>query len=592
MGVSSASVSRTTKSCPARRPTARTNVGSMPGSACRRSSVSPPTETRSTTSSTVKPRTFFPPPTSRSTVVPEPLPPPSAAGSGCRRARHPSTTVTRVPRTLTTPATTGGAPGIRVGSNHGTISRTRSASAAQTRPPTRNSSSRTTPVSLIRSEEAKILQGVALSKQIRIGGRFPKRWNEIGGPFGAQVEPRAAHRMSEREPGRVQQLPRCERLEALGRLPLGWCDAPAAAEGVLPVAHDRVSDVREMHADLVGAPGAERHAQQIGLREARGHPHVRDRVAPPRQHRHALAIRGMTRDWRLDVHGALRKVAPGERRVHALDLAPFDHAGEAAVRKVGLRDEQQARGVAVEAVHDPGPPFGGTLCERGAAFHEHVDQRVVPVTGARVHDQTRRLVEHRELLVFVREGEVAVGGGVALGRWFFGWQLDGDDGAALELDRSAERATVTGDAFVGDDAGGNGAGQRELVGEEPVEALGFGGDDAEGHGGHQCCAAPASFARSCARPSSQREIASAIAPTVIAESATLKVGHRVAPIPTSTKSTTPWALRIRSITLPTAPAHTSARASSRNRSPGRAETTMERSTNSATIASPKKIQRE
>src|SRR6266568_1608210 len=433
----------------------------MPGSACRRSSVSPPTDTRSTTSSTVKPRTFFPPPTSRSTVVPEPLPPPSAAGSGCRSARHPSTTVTSVPRTLTTPATTGGAPGIRVGSNHGTISRTRSASAAQTRPPTRNSSSRTTPVSLIRSEEAKILQGVALSKQIRIGGRFPQRWNEIGGPFGAQVEPRAAHRMGEREPGRVQQLPRRERLEALGRLPLGRRDAPAAAEGVLPVAHDRVSHVRQMHADLVGAPGAERHAQQVGLREPRGHPHVRDRVAPPREHRHALAIRGMARDRRLDVHGALRKVAPGEGRVHTLDLAPLDHAREAAVREVGLRDEQQTRGVAIEAVYDPGPPFGGTLCERGAAFHEHVDQCVVPVTGAGVDDQTRRLVEHRQVLVFVSEGEVAVGGGVALGRRCIGRQLDGHDGAALELDRGAKRAAVAGDAFVGDDAGGDGAGQRE-----------------------------------------------------------------------------------------------------------------------------------
>src|SRR6266480_5588074 len=225
----------------------------MPGSACRRSSVSPPTETRSTTSSTVKPRTFFPPPTSRSTVVPPPSP--SAEGSGCRNARHPSTTVTRVPRTLTTPATTGGAPGIRVGSSRGRISRTRSASAAQTRPPTRNSSSRTTPASLIRSEEAKILQGVALSKQSRIDGRFPQRWNEIGGPFGAQVEPCAAHRMGEREPGRVQQLPRRERLEALGRLPLGRRDAPAAAEGVLPVAYNRVSHVRQVHADLVGAPG-------------------------------------------------------------------------------------------------------------------------------------------------------------------------------------------------------------------------------------------------------------------------------------------------------------------------------------------------
>src|SRR5882762_6935785 len=265
----------------------------MPGSACRRSSVSPPTETRSTTSSTVKPRTFFPPPPSRSTVVPDPPPPPPAKESGCRNARHPSTTVTRVPRTLTTPATTGGAPGIRVGSSRGRISRTRSASAAQTRRPTRNSSSRTTPASLIRSEEAKILQGVALSKQIRIGGRFSQRQNEIGGPFGAQVEPRTAHGMSECEPGGVQQLPRGERFEALGCLPLRRRDAAAAPERILPVAHYRVPHVREMHANLVSAPRAKGHAQQLGLREPRGHVHVGDRVAAPGQHRHALAIGGM-----------------------------------------------------------------------------------------------------------------------------------------------------------------------------------------------------------------------------------------------------------------------------------------------------------
>src|SRR5439155_27123903 len=233
-----------------------------------------------------KPRTFFPPPTSSSTVVPAPPSPPSAEGSACRSARHPSTTVTRVPRTLTTPTTTGGAPGIRVGSSRGRISRTRSASAAQTRPPTRNRSSRTTPASLIRSEEAKILQGVALSKQSRIGSRFSKRRNEIGGPLRAQVERRAAHRMGERQPGRVEQLPRRERLEALGRLPRSRRDAPAAPEGILPVAYDRMPHVREVHADLVRAAGAERDAQQVGVREPRGHAHVRDRVAAPRQHRH------------------------------------------------------------------------------------------------------------------------------------------------------------------------------------------------------------------------------------------------------------------------------------------------------------------
>src|SRR5438309_12100781 len=64
MGVRSASISRTTKSWPARRPTARTSVGSTPGSAARRSSAAASGARRSTTASTVKPRTFLPPPPS------------------------------------------------------------------------------------------------------------------------------------------------------------------------------------------------------------------------------------------------------------------------------------------------------------------------------------------------------------------------------------------------------------------------------------------------------------------------------------------------------------------------------------------------
>src|SRR5204862_3223732 len=217
----------------------------------------------------------------------------------------------------------------------------------------------------------------------------------------------------------------------------------------------------------------------------------------------------------------------------------------------------------------------------------------VPVAGAGVCQGSGRLVEHREVLVRGHEVQRSLrdSGGVRA-RLLLGGELDAHHGTALQPGRGPERRTVTGDAFVGDEAGGYRAGQRELIGYEAVEPLGFGGDDAERDGGHQGSAALASFARSCARPSSQRETASAIAPTVMAESATLKVGQRAVPIPTSTKSTTPRALRTRSITLPTAPAHTSASATMRKRSPGRVASTMDRSTNSATIASAKKIQRE
>src|SRR5206468_3332776 len=196
-----------------------------------------------------------------------------------------------------------------------------------------------------------------------------------------------------------------------------------------------------------------------------------------------LAVLGMAGDRRLDRDRALREVAPGERGVEALDAPLLDHGGEAAVRRLRLRDEEQARRVAVEPVHDAGP--------------------------------------------------------------------------ALRPGRE-RRAPPRADGLVGEGAGRDGARHGELIGEKAVEAVGLGGDDAERDGGrrHGCSTALASLARSCARPSSQRETASAIAPTVMAESATLNVGQRADPMPTSTKSTTPCALRMRSTTLPTAPAHT------------------------------------
>src|SRR2546430_10854002 len=92
-----------------------------------------------------------------------------------------------------------------------------------------------------------------------------------------------------------------------------------------------------------------------------------------------------------------------------------------------------------------------------------------------------------------------------------------DHGPRLQPRRGAERRSVTGDALIGNEAGGDGAGQRELIGHEAVEPLGFGGDDAECNGGHQGSAPPAPFARSFAPPSSPTGTPTGIAPPVIAE---------------------------------------------------------------------------
>ena len=80
----------------------------------------------------------------------------------------------------------------------------------------------------------------------------------------------------------------------------------------------------------------------------------------------------------------------------AVHLALADHPLQLGVGSVGLGHDQQARGVAIEAVHDPralgvlspgGPPRQG-LGERA---------RVVP--RARVHHHAGGLVHHQQVLV-------------------------------------------------------------------------------------------------------------------------------------------------------------------------------------------------
>src|ERR1041385_3526129 len=186
------------------------------------------------------------------------------AGGACPSARHPSTTVINVPRTFTSPATTGGAPGMRVVGRRGRISRTKSTSAAQASVPTRNTSKRAGArlPSVIGCEEAKILQAVNLSKQIRVACRVGERGPQIRGPLRLQRERRARHVMHEGELGRMQPL------APLGLHARRRRHTPAAPERVLAIADDRAPDVREMDADLMRAARAEPDAQQVGVREA------------------------------------------------------------------------------------------------------------------------------------------------------------------------------------------------------------------------------------------------------------------------------------------------------------------------------------
>src|SRR3989442_13831726 len=87
-----------------------------------------------------------------------------------------------------------------------------------------------------------------------------------------------------------------------------------------------------------------------------------------------------------------------------------------------------------------------------------------------MHDESRRFVEHGEMLVLVDKGKLGVGGCVRARRRLIGRKFDGDFGAAFEHRGGAQRFATGGDALVGDETSGLGAGEGELVGEKSIEA--------------------------------------------------------------------------------------------------------------------------
>jgi hypothetical protein len=325
-------------------------------------------------------------------------------------------------------------------------------------------------------EEQKIRKGVRPGNEGFPGGDAERR-SKIGGPLRSEFERDAGHGVAKRKPGSVERLPAGRPLQRVRRSPSRPRDATASSASVDGIAHHGVSGVLEMDPDLMGATGMELEAEEINGGKPGDHVRVGARRPPGGRNRHSLAVARMAGDWRLDHGGTLREMAPRQRCVRAGDATLPEQVTEPAVREIGFGDQHEARGVAIEPVHDPRSALHATAQSR-AASDKRVHQGVVPMTGRRVHDQARGFVDDREVLVLPHDGERNVRGS-ELPRWLARREDDGDLLTPGEHARGTRRDTTYRDGFVGDESGGLGAGELELVGEEAVEAFGLIGANAE-----------------------------------------------------------------------------------------------------------------
>ena len=73
--------------------------------------------------------------------------------------------------------------------------------------------------------------------------------------------------------------------------------------------------------------------------------------------------------------------------------------------EVALGDEEDARGVAVEAVDDAGAELAADAGEVADVVEQGVDEGARAVAGRGMHDDARRLVDRDQVLVLVEDRE-------------------------------------------------------------------------------------------------------------------------------------------------------------------------------------------
>ena len=159
-------------------------------------------------------------------------------------------------------------------------------------------------------------------------------------------------------------------------------------------------DVREVHANLVGASGLQLHAHVTVMPEVLLNAVVRHRLATaPRHHRHFGAFTRVAANRRID--GAAGDQRPlGDGVVLPLHAARGQLVHQRRVRLKREGNHQQAAGVLVEPVHDAGTRNRVGL---GKVMQQRILQRAITLTGARMDGQSGRFVDHRHIRVGVHD---------------------------------------------------------------------------------------------------------------------------------------------------------------------------------------------
>ena len=175
---------------------------------------------------------------------------------------------------------------------------------------------------------------------------------------------------------------------------------------VQPVPRHRMTDARQVHADLVRPAGPDPHFEKRESPEALQDPVFgQGRSSAPEPRGHADAPHRIARDRFLQLPAFLLHDAVNQRQVDLLDLALGELLGQVAVRGVVARHQDHAAGVAVQPVHDARPQLAAHPGKQRETAEQRVDQRARLAARPRVDHHPGGLVHGHHVLVLVEDLE-------------------------------------------------------------------------------------------------------------------------------------------------------------------------------------------
>ncbi len=179
--------------------------------------------------------------------------------------------------------------------------------------------------------------------------------------------------------------------------------------GVERVADDRVPEVCEVRADLMGAAGVQGDRKQGLVGSPLEDPPVRDRRFAGIDHGAPVVERGITTEWCVESAGIADHGTLDERVVLPSDRPAREQPTDRVVNRGSFgHGDEPVRG-AVESVGRIRSPRGPRVTRpRTCVPQQRVDQRVPAVRADGVDVHAGRLVADDEIVILVRDGDRVV----------------------------------------------------------------------------------------------------------------------------------------------------------------------------------------